>query len=130
MLVLITIENCTIVHLSFDMYLGVGMKVADCVALFSLDQPATVPVDTHVWQIARRDYDHDRDPGQDLKGGRLSAARSLTPTVYESVGDVFRARFGAAAGWAHSVLFAAELSEFRQKLPIELQRYDSILLYR
>ena len=30
---------------------GVGRKVADCIALFSLDQPASIPVDTHVWQV-------------------------------------------------------------------------------
>lgn len=36
---------------------GVGRKVADCVALFSLDQHNAVPVDTHVWAIACRDYD-------------------------------------------------------------------------
>ena len=28
--------------------MGVGDKVADCVALFSLDSSETVPVDTHV----------------------------------------------------------------------------------
>ena len=27
---------------------GVGRKVADCVALFSLDQQACIPVDVHV----------------------------------------------------------------------------------
>ena len=35
---------------------GVGRKVADCVALFSLDQTGCIPVDTHVWRIANRDY--------------------------------------------------------------------------
>ena len=33
---------------------GVGRKVADCVALFSLDKHDVVPVDTHVWDIACR----------------------------------------------------------------------------
>lgn len=28
---------------------GVGRKVADCVALFSLDQAGAIPVDVHVW---------------------------------------------------------------------------------
>ena len=28
---------------------GVGRKVADCVALFSMDCPETIPVDTHVF---------------------------------------------------------------------------------
>jgi N-glycosylase/DNA lyase len=63
-------------------------------------------VDTHVWDIVVRDYDSS-----------LSAAKSLTPTVYESVGDIFRQRFKSHAGWAHSVLFAAELPEFRALLP-------------
>lgn len=30
---------------------GVGPKVAACVALFSLDKHASIPVDTHVWQV-------------------------------------------------------------------------------
>lgn len=34
---------------------GVGAKVADCVALFSLDQLDAIPVDTHVWQACRHD---------------------------------------------------------------------------
>ena len=53
---------------------GVGKKVADCVALFSLDQVEAIPVDTHVWDIALRDY----DPSLSLKG-----AKSITPAVYE-----------------------------------------------
>lgn len=78
---------------------GVGPKVADCVALFSLDQTGAVPVDTHVWDIACRDLDPT-----------LITVGSLTPTVYARVGDLFRARYGLHAGWAHSVLFAAEVS--------------------
>ena len=35
---------------------GVGRKVADCVCLMSLDKHDVIPVDTHVWQIAARDY--------------------------------------------------------------------------
>lgn len=89
---------------------GVGPKVADCVALFSLDQAELVPVDTHVWQIACRDLDPS-----------LSQCKSLTPTVYERVGSLFRERYGAHCGWAHSLLFAAELPQFRSRLPAELQ---------
>ena len=33
---------------------GVGRKVADCIALFSMDCPETIPVDTHVFQIAKK----------------------------------------------------------------------------
>lgn len=31
-------------------------KVADCICLMALDKPQAVPIDIHVWQIARRDY--------------------------------------------------------------------------
>jgi N-glycosylase/DNA lyase len=86
--------------------IGVGRKVADCVALFALDKASAVPVDTHVWTIACRDYD-----------ATLVDAKSLTPRVYERVGDLFRARFSEHAGWAHSLLFTAELPAFRSLLP-------------
>ena len=89
---------------------GVGPKVADCVALFSLDATAAIPVDIHVWQIACRDLDPT-----------LSQALSLTPAVYARVGDTFRERYGDHAGWAHSVLFAGELPLFRTKLPASVQ---------
>jgi N-glycosylase/DNA lyase len=56
---------------------GVGPKVADCVALFSLDQSGAIPVDTHVWDIACRDLDRS-----------LSSVGSLTPKVYTRVGCV------------------------------------------
>jgi hypothetical protein len=76
---------------------GVGFKVADCVALFSLDQPGAIPVDTHVWRIARRDFNDEQ----------IQKCASVTPAIYDRVGDLFRDRFGAHAGWAHSLLFAA-----------------------
>jgi N-glycosylase/DNA lyase len=30
---------------------GIGLKVASCIALFSLDQHHAIPVDTHVWRV-------------------------------------------------------------------------------
>jgi len=89
---------------------GVGRKVADCVCVFSLDHADSIPVDTHVWDIAVRDYCPS-----------LKSYKSLTPKVYEEVGDIFRIKFGAKAGWAHSVLFAAELPLFRASLPLAMQ---------
>lgn len=176
---------------------GVGRKVADCVALFSLDQTSAVPVDTHVWNIAIRDYApqlrraavksesnmhtevkvengmmHSSSVASAVatpvgkrkattsKRGRTSSllsdvtdttpqsatplqtpnahlslestqgtpaevdsieTRSLTPAVYEAVGAEFRRRFGNYAGWAHSVLFAAELGVFKDRLPVTMQ---------
>lgn len=82
---------------------GVGNKIADCVCLFALDKPQAIPVDTHVWQIAQRHY------LPKLLG------RSLTERRYRQVGEFFRARFGEYAGWAHNVLFAAELPAFRKR---------------
>ena len=94
-------------------FCGVGRKVADCTALFSLRQEDAIPVDVHVWNIARRDYDND---------GQLAQIKSLTPTTYRQVGDVFRQRFPEKAGWAHSLLFVAELPSFRPVLPVSIVR--------
>ena len=87
-------------------YPGIGRKVADCIALFSLDQRDAIPVDVHVQHIASRDYD----------ASILGTAKSLTPTIYKKVGDLFRSRFNYS-GWAHSLLFVAELPSFRDVLP-------------
>jgi N-glycosylase/DNA lyase len=92
---------------------GVGPKVADCVALFSLDQHSCIPVDTHVWAIACREMDPT-----------LREAKSITPKIYKRVGDLFRDRYGDKAGWAHCLLFIAELPAFRKLLPQRMQ--DSI----
>ena len=92
-------------------FCGVGRKVADCVALFSLRQFDAIPVDTHVWNIARRDYD---------KNNSLLDAKSMTPSVYKQTGDLFRNLFQSKAGWAHSLLFVAELPSFRPVLPREI----------
>lgn len=85
---------------------GVGRKVADCVALFSLDVADAVPVDTHVWRLARRDLDPT-----------LQEVKSLTPAIYERIGNFCRCKFGDKAGWALSVLFTAELPSLAHKLP-------------
>lgn len=53
-----------------------------------------MPVDTHVWQIAARDYKFR------LKGKKVV---SMTKDVYNGVGDFFRNLWGDYAGWAHSV---------------------------
>lgn len=64
-----------------------------------------VPVDTHVWQIAQRDYKFGK--------GKHS---SLTPATYDAVANHFRKLWGKEAGWAHSVLFTADLRAFSQQL--------------
>ncbi|KAL4865643.1 hypothetical protein BDV12DRAFT_174280 [Aspergillus spectabilis] len=84
---------------------GVGPKVADCVSLMGLGWGESVPVDTHVWQIAQRDY----------KFGKGSH-KSLTKATYDAVGNHFRKLWGKEAGWAHSVLFTADLRTFSDRL--------------
>ncbi len=75
---------------------GVGPKIADCVCLFALGHHAAVPVDTHVWAIARSLF-----PGAGLRG--------LAPDArgYERAANLFRRRFGPMAGWAQQYLFHA-----------------------
>jgi N-glycosylase/DNA lyase len=84
---------------------GVGPKVADCVCLFGLGWSESVPVDTHVWQIAQRDYKFGK--------GKHS---SLTAATYIAIGNHFRKLWGKEAGWAHSVLFTADLKAFAEKV--------------
>lgn len=116
-----SIQDPVVVQAKLTQFCGVGRKVADCVALFSLRQAGAIPVDVHVWNIARRDYDTD---------GVLVDVKSLTPSVYRQVGDLFRSRFPEQAGWAHSLLFVAELPSFRPVLPedivIEMDKFREL----
>jgi N-glycosylase/DNA lyase len=112
-------EYRTMVQSELLEFMGVGNKVADCVALFSLDQAEIIPIDTHVWSIAMRDY--AKAVLSSDKYEKLSQKKSLTPVMYEDVSSIFRRLFQEKAGWAHSVLFAAELPLFRQLLPHSLQ---------
>jgi N-glycosylase/DNA lyase len=84
---------------------GVGPKVADCIALFCMDQKGCIPVDTHVWNIATRDYH--------LCSGRLNEAS------YQKIGIGFRNIFGEYAGWAHTILFAKDLKSIGSTKPIK-----------
>ncbi|CAO3635440.1 unnamed protein product [Cunninghamella echinulata] len=87
---------------------GVGPKVADCICLMSMDHSQAIPVDTHVWQIANKDY-----------GFKKQQTKTLNKTLYNDIGNHFRSLFGDYSGWAHSVLFSAELSSFKHKLEVE-----------
>lgn len=72
---------------------GVGPKLADCICLFALGHTEAVPVDTHLWQAAVREYFPQW------------ANSHLTPARYQTIGTHFRERFGPWAGWAHHYLF-------------------------
>lgn len=164
---------------------GVGAKVADCVCLMSLDKNGAIPVDTHVWQIAKKHVTrnppqvvakdekpiktdseatpistNERKPetekeacvgktvitkGHKRKSDKsatetdynnpkmrtghdkvtldrtelmslLSSTKTLTPRVYDAIGDYFRSVWGAEfAGWAQTVVFAADLRMFKKE---------------
>ena len=83
---------------------GVGPKVADCVCLMGLGWGEAVPIDTHMWQIAQRDYSFGK-----------AKAKTFSKIIYDSVGDHFRNIWGPQAGWAHSVLFTANLKSFSEQ---------------
>jgi N-glycosylase/DNA lyase len=93
-------KNST-VQLENNVFLG--RKVADCIALFSMNKLDVIPVDTHVWQIAQTYMPSLRK-------------KKLNDAVYLEIGEFFRGLFGSYTGWAHTLLFAAELSFFKDPI--------------
>ena len=80
---------------------GVGLKIADCVCLFSLDKYEAVPVDTHIKQLAER-----------LFLPQINA-KSMTVGVYNRISEVFIERYGKYAGWAQQFLYYEDLLRTR-----------------
>ena len=62
-----------------------------------------------VWQIPQRDYRFGK--------GKL---KCLTRATYDAVGNHFRSLWGKEAGWAHSVLFTADLKAFSERLATKM----------
>lgn len=80
-------------RLALTAFFGVGAKIADCVCLFALDKDGAIPVDTHIWRIARARYVPELD------------GKSLTDAAYARVEAAFHEVFGPKAGWAQQTLF-------------------------
>ena len=55
------------------------VQVADCVCLMSLDKLDAIPVDTHVWQLALREYKNE---------AKIANVKSITDTVYRQIGAI------------------------------------------
>ena len=68
-----------------------------------------------VWQIAKRDYRFGK-----------GSNKSLTKATYDAVGNLFRNLWGKEAGWAHSVLFTADLRAFSDRLASKVEIKEDI----
>jgi len=82
---------------------GIGPKVAHCISLFSLAKFDLVPVDTHVFQIGQRYLEHLKNKNPNKKNN-------------EEIIELFTDTFCEYVGWAHTILFAAELPIFKSLL--------------
>ncbi|XP_062712612.1 N-glycosylase/DNA lyase-like [Aedes albopictus] len=92
---------------------GIGPKVADCICLMSLGHLQAIPVDTHVFQIARNYLPH------------LAKCKTVSAKMYGEIGDKFREIYGEKAGWAQTVLFCADLRQFKEKSAGEYNTVES-----
>ncbi|ODV85143.1 hypothetical protein CANARDRAFT_159875 [[Candida] arabinofermentans NRRL YB-2248] len=92
-------EPHKITHQYLQKFTGVGPKVADCVSLMSLQKHDVVPIDTHVFKIATKDYKFS------------CKSKTLNKELYSEIQTFFKNLWGDYAGWAHSVLFAADLKD-------------------
>jgi len=50
----------------------------------------------------------------------------LTKATYDAVGNKFRSLWGKEAGWAHSVLFTADLRAFAERLVVKKEVKEEV----
>ena len=87
---------------------GVGLKVADCVLLFSLEKMEAFPVD--IW-VKRVILNHYANQLPDLLVKKLSTHESLSNGEYEKLNVFGRMYFGKYAGYAQEYLFHFERTQ-------------------
>ncbi len=87
---------------------GVGLKVADCVLLFSIEKMEAFPVD--VW-VKRVILNHYATQFPDLLVKKMRSHESLTNCEYEKIGAFARTYFGRYAGYAQEYLFHYERTQ-------------------
>ncbi len=87
---------------------GVGLKVADCVLLFSLEKPEAFPVDVWVKRVVLNHYEN-HFPSELVK--KMRSHDSLTNGEYLKIGDFARSYFGRYAGYAQEYLFHFERTQ-------------------
>ncbi|MEM2995628.1 MAG: DNA glycosylase [Candidatus Bathyarchaeia archaeon] len=86
-------------------FLGVGLKVADCVLLFSLEKFEAFPVD--VW-IKRAVLKHYTSHFQKEFTAKISSRKSPSPAEYRQLNLFGRKYFGEYAGYAQEYLYHYE----------------------
>lgn len=79
---------------------GIGPKVADCICLMALGHLEAIPVDTHIFQIARTNY-----------LPRLKEQKTVTPKVHTEINNHLRELWGPLAGWAQAIVFSAKINK-------------------
>ncbi len=84
---------------------GVGLKVADCVLLFSLDKTEAFPID--VW-VKRAVLSHYADHFPNELVAKLTSHNSLSSGEYEKLSEFGRNYFGRCAGYAQEYLYHYE----------------------
>ncbi|MEM2947193.1 MAG: DNA glycosylase [Candidatus Bathyarchaeia archaeon] len=90
---------------------GVGLKVADCVALFSLEKLEAFPVDVWIKRVMIRHYANHFEK-EFIR--EILFKKSLTRADYEKLGLFGRKYFGAYAGYAQEYLFHFERMAAKQ----------------
>jgi len=89
---------------------GVGLKVADCVLLFSLEKMEAFPVD--VW-VKRVILNHYANQFSDVFVRKLLTHDSLSNGEYEKLNAFGRSYFGQYAGYAQEYLYHHERTKFK-----------------
>jgi N-glycosylase/DNA lyase len=87
---------------------GVGLKVADCVLLFSLNKMEAFPVDVWVKRVILNHY-ADKFPPELVD--KMRSHNSLANGEYLKIGEFARNYFGAYAGYAQEYLYHFERTQ-------------------
>jgi N-glycosylase/DNA lyase len=87
---------------------GVGLKVADCVLLFSLEKLEAFPIDVWVKRVMLKHYGNSLP--EDLVK-KMSSHESLSNGEYEKLSVFAREYFGEYAGYAQEYLYHYERTQ-------------------
>lgn len=70
----------------------------------SLGHAEAIPVDTHIYQVARETYLPD-----------IKSVKSVTPAIYNIVNRHLRTIWGTNAGWAQAIVFCTRIKNSSDK---------------